>query len=449
MKIYIAADTGPSGFGEASRGVIEHLLRDENINITVRTHQWGVNKKGFALSGSVYPDVRQMESLIRNRDINDNYLLEKPRDIRDRRKGEKGLIDNLGTNQTVSSEDCVVKEFDSQEDIWLSIGPMDFARQAPEHAYSIVSTDYNLDIVPKSWERYIDRVDEVWVPSEWTKSSIENRIGEKEKIKVMPYGVDMKYKPTEYDCSICLHNNGGGSGPGMKCLRDDKFNFLLISRFYHIKGLYRTARAFVEEFTSDEDVRLVVKTTSNMQFQFNPVSSMFEIQKRFGWPNPPEIAPIVQPLQNQYLYDLMGHSDAFLQISRAECFGIAQLQAAYCGTPVIYTDWSAQKEIFDNAGDGFFPVEDYILEKPRSEWPALAFNMPSWPGGPDGDKSYPTDSKWATPSIENIGERMRELYEMDNDTRREYGEKASEFVKESYKWEDKSEKRIQRIKEIL
>jgi len=444
-NIYIAADTGPSGFGVASRGLIRQLVEEKDINLNVRTHFWGWNKKGFIFKGGKsFPDSRFREYLFRNNLVNEEYLIDDVREASKRDNVE--LTKDLKDNRRVDSEELMIKQFPTgeKEDVWLGIGGQNFAEHTPqdEDIHTILSTDFNLDLVPRKWEHYLDKVDEVWVPSKWVKKAIKKRFRDYrqdivDKTYIMPYGINMNYEPTEYDCEACPDQHGRGYRGGA-CLRDDKFTFLVISRFYHIKGVYRTIKAFIEEFRGDEPVRLFFKTTSNQQFQFDPMKSVKAVINELGYPDPPEIGMKVKPFTTNYLYDLMGQSDCFLQLSRAECFGIAQLQAAYCGTPVIYTNWSAQKEVMDENNKGLIPVNDFELERPRPESQAFMYA---------GSNDFPPDSRWATPSVEAIGKKMREVFEMSKEERNKRGQEAREYVKNNFKWEDKIKDRVKSIKE--
>jgi glycosyltransferase involved in cell wall biosynthesis len=439
MKLYVAGDSGPSGFGTATRELVKQFHGHPEIQLTFRTHQWGLNREGMHFENRSFADQRWAERLLREDTINDDYVISDPRTLSDR---DTDLMDDLGTNESIGSEDCMIREFEGPEDVWLAVGGMSFAEQAPEDddIYTIISTDYNLDIVPRDWEWFMEQVDEVWVPSEWTKQAIENRLGPRRDVIAMPYGVPMDYEPTEYDCEICRHNSGqGGTPPQIDCLRDGQFNFLAISRFYHIKGLYRLVKAFVEEFRSHDDVRLFIKTTSNQQFAFNPGSlPQYVVQRDLGYTyDPPDIGIAVTSMEEQYLHDLLGHVDAFAQTSRAECFGIAQFQAAYCRTPVVYTDWSAQAELIDG-DNGFFGVSEYAVETVGQESPAFVY---------DPHNGYPPEAQWAVPSVGAIQDRLRELYEMDDADLEAAGEAAREYVKENFRWEERIQPRIDRLME--
>lgn len=539
IKLYCAGDTGPSGFGVATRGFIKRLVDVEDINVNFRTHQWGWNEDGWNLKMGemAFPDTRFREKMIREGHVNDEYLLADVREIGDRN-------DDLMQNLNSDGENLMIKQHDvpyDEVDIWYTAGGVGFAEQAPDEPYSILHCDYNLDIVPdmnvkfpikqqfynlldspytplhrqesleelelkneKDLEEYIinnsiseicddfarlleeagnfgddetgpgvdstkyeqffeqlkfyademvdedggwgpklKNVNEIWVPSEWTKKAIIDRYPElTDRVKAFHYGIEMDYKPGAYDHENCPDAHGRGMQAAIQeeCLDDGQFNFLVISRIYHIKGLYRTIKAYVEEFNENDDVRMYVKTTSNQQFDFNAEASVQNIVNELQYPDAPEIGIGIDAMDTQHLYDLMGHCDAFVQASRAECFGIAQLQAAWCKTPVIATNWSSQKEVCGTRDEGFYMLDDFELERPEPEAEGIMFQHSDY---------YPLDSKWAVPDIDSLGDLMREVYELNEVEREVKGDLASSYVEHNYQWIDKIQPRIERMRNIV
>lgn len=517
IKLYIATDTGPSGFGEAGRNLVWEFLEQDGISICCRTHDHGFSRTG-AQSGRHFPDTRFREYLLRNDLVNEAALIDDPREAA--KRDTNGLLEALNAEV---DEELLIRQWDGEPadaDVWLAVGGPGFAQHAPDGPYTILSTDYNVDIVPgdvvergalddladlfgsplsatddaflrdelgienrkqlEQWLEHADRadieqyfqhetdgvkdriaqivdgcivesvwkknlplVDEVWIPSEWTRQAILGRFpGLADDVHALPYGVSMRYEPGLYDHENCPGQNeavphSGANAHQQPCLADDSFTFLVISRFYHIKGLYRTIRAFMEAFTADEPVRLFVKTTSNQQFQFDAAASVNQIRQELEYPNPPEVGLGSAPMDCQHLADLMGLADCFVQASRAECYGIAQFQAAYCRTPVIYTDWSAQGELIDSDNAGFYPLTDYTVERPEPEVDYLMFQ------GPD---RYPTDGKWATPDVDSLADLMREVYELDADERQAAGHAARKFVEDTYQWADRIQPRVERLR---
>jgi len=450
IKIYIGSDTGCSGFGIASKRLVKHLLQQDGFKITLRTHQWGFNRQGHYFDSNM-GDQRFKHFVWNNGYVNDDYIAEDSREVIDRKKELTPLTEDLKDNRRAKSEECMIKQFEGKEDVWIGIGGQNFAEHAPQDddIHTILSTDFNLDQVPASWKFYLDQVDQIWVPSEWTYNSIKNRFQENhpeivEKTHWFHYGINQEYRPTKYDCVACpgdRHKAGNGADiVNQPCLKDDTFTFLLVSRFYHIKGIYRTIKAFIKEFRGEEPVRLMVKTTANNQFDFNPGKSIQSVISEVGYPDPPEIGVKKDMMNTQHLYDVMGQADAFLQASRAECFGISQLEAAFCGTPVIFTNWSSQAEVMDEDNPGMIPLNDFDLERPEQESPAFVYA---------GADDFPPDSRWAVPDLSSLGDKMREVYEMNEEERDRRGQKAKEYVAENFKWEEKIEPRVQLIKEAV
>jgi glycosyltransferase involved in cell wall biosynthesis len=451
-NVYIGADTGGSGFGVAAKGLAKQLIKNKDFNVTLRTHSWGWNKEGHQFDQSM-GDQRFKHFIWNNGYVNEDYIADTSREVVDRKNELTPLTKDLKSSQTVDSKECMVKQFEGKEDVWIGIGGQNFAEHAPddEDIHTILSTDFNLDKVPRDWEHYLSQVDEVWVPSEWTYNSIKNRFEDShpeivDKTHWMHYGINMEYRPTEYDCVACPGNRHQANPQqpnqilNQPCLKDDKFNFVVVSRFYHIKGVYRTIKAFIKEFRGEEPVRLMFKTTSNNQFQFDPAKSIQSVIQELQYPDPPEIGIKKEHLNTQHLYDLYGQADTFIQASRAECFGIAQLEAAYCGTPVIYTDWSSQREVMDEEVEGMIPLKEYELQQPKQESQAFTYA---------GADDYPVDSQWAVPDVEVLGDKMREMFETSEQERQEMGEANKQYVEENYKWSEKAEKRINRIKEAV
>lgn len=449
VKLYLACDTGPSGMGVVARGFINHLL-NRDIELSVKTHFWGWNKEGFEFqTPRKFVDTRFKEKLFRSGRINEDYLIEEPREATNRT--DINLTKNLNSNTETEPQECIIRDFEGKEDIWLTVGGMNFAEQAPQDdgIYTIVETDWNLDVIPRKWEHYLKQVDECWVPNQWNYNAFKNRLGEDnplmDKVKIMPYGVPFNYEPTEYDCEVCPNQHRDPNRRSQQCLKDEKFNFLIISRFYHIKGLYRMIKAFVREFKGREPVRLFLKTTSNQQFDFNEMGAIKQIINEIGVPDPPEIGTKRSPLKTQRLYDLLGHADCLLQVSRAECVGIAPWQAMHCRTPVIVTDWSAFNEELNSEGSGamddrgVLKVEDYEVETPRSEVDYIMYA---------GSADYPPDSKWAVPSLGAIQKEMRRIFQRSKEERREMGKKAREQAHEKMSWSNFIDKRVERLKEV-
>lgn len=436
MRIYEAGDSGPSGHGQVHRGHVKNLL-DKDVDITFRTHQWGWNKAGVPMENA-FGDSRFKNTVISSGRINEDYYVES-------RQGHEqfttDLTDNLSSNERCDTRKCMIRDFDGQEDIWHTVGGMEWATQAPhdDGTTTVVETDYNLNKVPYQWEGNAKIVDEVWVPNQWVYDAFDE-MGYTENVEIVPYGVDFSYKPTDYDCTSCpngMHTQPYGAG---QCLNDDVFNFLGVMRWYHIKGVDILIEAFLREFSGDEDVRLFLKTTSNNKFELgggNVQQVISNLIDEFGIENPPEIGISTEMMSDQQLMDLYGLADAFSFPSRAECVGIAWVQAMHAGTPVITTDYSAMSEYISD--DEALLVDDGEIKEPESRVDWVPRKGGAW---------YPDGAQWFEADIGAVQDAMREMYEMDPEHRDEMARHGQQMVHNTFDWDQHIKTRVERFKEI-
>ncbi|MFB6207981.1 MAG: glycosyltransferase family 4 protein [Candidatus Nanohaloarchaea archaeon] len=435
MRIFEAGDTGPSGHGQVFRGHVKHML-DREVELTVRTHQWGWNPQGFIIDRP-FTDSRFKNAVITSDRFNEDYYVA---DVEEARKRPDDLTRNLGTNTTVRSKDCPIRDFTGREDVWHAIGGMEWVPMAPDRkdVFTVMETDYNLNHVPQQWVRWAKNVDEVWVPNQWVYDAFKSA-GYTDNIEIVPYGVDFSYRPTDYDCGSCPANKHTQPPGGGNCLRDDKFTFFSVARWYHIKGVDVLLEAFLREFSGDENVRLFLKTTSNNQFQLDGGGvgqAVKKLTNQLDIDNPPEIGLRTEMMDDQHLMDLYGLADCFAFPSRAECVGISWIQAMHAGTPVVTTNWSAMEEYIDS--DEAVLVDEGEAKHPESrvEW------LPR-----KGGEWYPEEAEWFEPDIEAVQRALRKVYEMDGDERAKIAERGQKMVHETFDWKEHIETRTERFRE--
>lgn len=443
VGVYLPVDTGPSGHGQVSRGHVEALLEHHpEVRMTVRTHKWGWNREGIALPPNrEFTDSRFEQRVMGSERFNDEYLIS---DLDELQDDNGSLMQNAGTPDTVSGGRCPIMELTSDEemDVWHTVGSMDFADTAPlddDDTAVVVETDWNLDIVPRSWPSYARDVAEVWVPNEWNRKQWEAR-GFTDNVHVVPYGIDFKYEPTQYDCSCCP-NEGHMKPPGSgQCLDDDTFTFGAVARWYHIKGVDLLLEAYLREFSGDEDVRLFLKTTMNQHREFDssePAQFVGRMAQDLDIDDPPEVGIRTESLNDQRFMDLLGTFDGFVMPSRAECVGIAWAQAMHARTPVVTTNWSAMAEYLND--DVAILVDEYDVVQPQPRVDGLTFA---------GGAEYPYDSHWADVDIGALQSALREMYEMSDTRREQMAQRGREHVHEVFDWETAIKARVERYNEV-
>jgi glycosyltransferase involved in cell wall biosynthesis len=436
MKVYEAVDVMPSGHGHVGRGHIKSILNKE-VELTVRTQQTGWNKNGDIFGDHPFLDSRFKNAVLTSGRLNEKHLIDSPEELQSR---SDDFTSFLGNNRTARPHDCLIREFESDEDIWHAIGGMEFSTMAPSRdpdIATVMETDYNLNHVPHQWVEWSKEVDEVWVPNEWVYSAFEEA-GYTENVEIVPYGIDFSYKPTDYDCTSCPANKHTQPRGGGHCLDDDTFTFFSVARWYHIKGVDVLIEAFLREFSGDEDVRLFLKTTSNNRFDMDGIGqTVQQFAQEIGVNNPPEIGIRTEMMSDQHLMDLYGLADTFAFPSRAECVGIAPMQAAHAGTPVVTNDWSSLGLYFDDD-------EAILIDDGETKHPESRVNWVPRKGG----EWYPDEAEWFEPNIQAVQNAWRQAYEMDEGERNALGQRGQEMVHETFDWDDHIETRVERFEQL-
>jgi len=184
-----------------------------------------------------------------------------------------------------------------------------------------------------------------------------------------------------------------GKPPVAHKLTDKAFTFLTVAAPHVRKGLKETVEAFCRAFEPEEDVGLVIKCLPIKELGKQPWEyrgiEEFLPDTRGG-----QITLIAKALGETEMADLYRAADVYVQASYGEGFGLAILEAAACGKPVIATGWGAATEVFD-AGSAWF-VDYELIDASR-----FAYDWPRDGGG----------IHMARPKVENLSELMRRAYE--------------------------------------
>lgn len=231
-------------------------------------------------------------------------------------------------------------------------------------------TMLEVDGLPEEWVRQANTMDLVWVPSTFNEGTFREA-GVTRPIVRMPQGYDPNY-----------------FNPGIKSYRaDDRFTFLSIFEWGERKAPEVLLRAFTEEFSKDEDVQLIVKT-SNSDPHVNIPKQVRELNLRTG--RAPVVIDINRHVPAHQMGALYRSADAFVFPTRGEGWGFPLMEAMACGLPAIATNWSGLTSFFHD-GIGY-PV-DYKLV------PAVA-RCPYYQG-----------FNWAEPDVAHLRAQMRHVYD--------------------------------------
>ncbi len=177
------------------------------------------------------------------------------------------------------------------------------------------------------------------------------------------------------------------------------------------KGVDIVFRAFAEEFKSEEDVELVLKTN------------------RPGIVGVPLQYPKVKIIRSVYskkqMSELLYNADCFVFPSRGEGFGLTALEAMATGLPTIVTDWSGMVDYSDPS--------DTMIVGHRMER-AYEFDI-QYKRDLDLELGENTGF-WAEANIDEVKRWMRWSYEHRQEAK-DMGKHAAERVAKYWTWDYK------------
>lgn len=265
---------------------------------------------------------------------------------------------------------------------------------------------------PNRFFNQLKSFDQFWVPSTWQRDCTIEQGFPKDKIYVVPEGIDPKiFFPLETTSKDEL--------PG----RPDTFKFFLTGRWEPRKSTTEIIQAFISEFGKHEDVELILNVDN--PFPVDDCRSTEErlVKYKLEHPN-----IIVEHFMSQDKYvNYLQNIDCFLSCSRAEGWNLPLIEALACGAPAIYSRYGAQMDFAQGIA---WPVN--IVDH---KTPSVIYNSSETPG------------TWAEPDYEQLQDQMRYVYENATECRIK-SFISSHYIREQFKWEKAVEKALMAIEEL-
>lgn len=179
-----------------------------------------------------------------------------------------------------------------------------------------------------------DRVDEIWAPSNYVRDvNIKSGVPG-EKIQVIPWGVDDQFFHAE--------------APPRFLPTEKQFKFLWVGGTIARKGFDVLLKAYLEEFTAEDDVCLVIKDVGHKTvYRYgNFREQIFAAQSD---PAAPEIVYFDDDYTPGQLASLYAACDCLPAPYRGEGFGLPILEAMACGTAVIVPEGGPTDDFVDTS----------------------------------------------------------------------------------------------------
>ena len=214
------------------------------------------------------------------------------------------------------------------------------SRCPPQNSmYTIGRTMFETDRIPDGWAERINKMDEVWVPAEFHKSTFESGGVTPSKIRVVGEPVDVNFfNPSTvaepYPLPFEAPQTAG------------RTSFLSIFKWEARKAWDVLLEAYLREFSRDEDVTLYLLTnpfhgTSDFDGEIEKFMGEKLRKSRSSLPK----VQILQPgLPQKSMPALYAAASCFVLPSRGEGWGRPHAEAMSMALPVIATDWSGTTE---------------------------------------------------------------------------------------------------------
>ena len=336
-----------SGYGVASRQLMDVLLEDERMEVVLESINWGT-------CSFIHGDPR----------IQKYY-------------------------------ECMAKyEQVKQQNIPIDVSfqvtiPNEFTRVGQVNIGCTAGIE--VDKCTKEWIEKCNTMEAIVVPSTFSKKVLESTvIDEKRIVKniiVIPHWFDKpkEIKESRFNFSTSRNVLGVFQWGNKGGFREDR------------KNVAELIKQFCAVFKENANAGLVLKTAiiaNNEKDKLETIKRISEIKANF--PNAKcKIHLIHESLSEEEMWSLYHHKDSLGMVSLTcgEGFGLPMLEASAAGLPVIATDYSGHKD-FLREKHGFLPVEYNMDVIPECQ---------VWPGVID------KGTKWAQFKEESFSRRVRKL----------------------------------------
>lgn len=269
--------------------------------------------------------------------------------------------------------------------------------------YKIAYTVWESTKLPDSWQASSLLADEVWVPSYWLAGILHENGIKKEKVFVVPEGVDIDCFNLDIQPHPFLANVSG-------------FKFLSIGKAEPRKSTYELLQAFDAEFQTNESAILVLGCHNHMIPGFDSVKFLESLALR----NRHRIV-LLQPFPDRAtVASIFRACDAFVLPSKAEAWGLPILEAMACGLPTALIHYSGQTEYANSENSYSISYRLTDIEKHML---------------PHFQRSDDQYGKWATPDFWELRKVLRYMYSHRKEGM-QLGISTSSRVASMWNWEN-------------
>ena len=271
--------------------------------------------------------------------------------------------------------------------------------------YKIGFTMLEVDGFPSQWVSQANKMDEIWVPSEFNKQTML-ACGLKRPIYKIPLGVDTHY-----------------FNPGIKSVKNSNNDYVFFTNIEwgERKNPQMQLQQFNKTFKASDDVCLIAKLNNR-----DPSINLQNEIKKLNLKNTGgRIYFIINRVFDFYQLPLLYRSiDCYITAGRGEGWDMPLMEAMACGLPTIATNWGAHQE--------FATDENSYLLNITGTIPAQA-KCPYYDG-----------FNWADPDAEHFSALLEDVYN-NPERAKQKGLLAAGEMQEQWSWGNTVDKILKRL----
>jgi glycosyltransferase involved in cell wall biosynthesis len=303
--------------------------------------------------------------------------------------------------------------------------PLNMLHMGKKILYTMMETSETLH---KDYVERINLFNEVWVPTNFGANLMKNN-GVSRPIMVMPLGVDID----RYSAKTPKYNFEGAL---------NEFVFLSVFKWGYRKGYDILLKAYMDEFSSDDNVSLVLVTRCETDPNPNRISEDLSfirsgIDKKEE--ELPHIAVYTKPFSEKDMPKVYTASNAYVSISRGEGFCLPVVEAASCGLPVISSNCSGTTDFLTEENSYLVEPSGFAKAKINGYMSKLAKHCRFYE-----DQSFP---EFGEEAILETRKHMRYVYENRNAAMKK-AKVLQKLIRENYSWDMAVDRVLNRIKEL-
>jgi len=237
----------------------------------------------------------------------------------------------------------------------------------------IAYTAWESTLYPENFFNKLKEYDQVWVPSKWQADITIKQGISKNKVKVVPEGVDIDvFYPENF-------------------IKNKKFTFVVFGRWDARKSTKEIINAFKNVFGKNDNVELLISVDNPY-----PVDGLHSTEERLKFFNLEcDNIKVLHFLSREDYVRILKSADVFLSCSRSEGWNLPLIEAMACGIPSVYSNCSAQLEYAQDKGIPISIVKEKSLKDIKDSYCEMRNETPG---------------NWYEPDFKDLENKILDIY---------------------------------------